>query len=237
MCLQPEIIAIIVDFADLVHLWRLALLAKNYHVEASKRLTPLKKLREAPWKMTMKRMVHGIDSYIVHRDIDNTDCLNLAEACVKGALANVRELTLSGNAIGDAGCAALADAAGKGALANLKELHLYNNQIGDAGCAALADAAGKGALPNLQTLELSGPDGGRGGIGDAGLTALACAKGALANLTTLWLPHNQIGDEGMIKFSEALGKGALPALKVLLVDCEEHEQLKKACQARGIELI
>ena len=49
-------------------------------------------------------------------------------------------------------------------------------------------------------------------IGDAGMIKFseALATGALANCQELQLWGNQIGDPGMIKFSEALATGALP---------------------------
>ena len=52
-------------------------------------------------------------------------------------------------------------------------------------------------------------------IGDQGLLALseAIGKGSLAQCTSLSLAYNQIGDPGMTALSEALGKGALPALQ------------------------
>ena len=76
----------------------------------------------------------------------------LADACAKGALANLEELHLPVNRFGDAGLTALADACAKGALAQVTDLRLLNNNIGDAGLAALADACANGALAQLQSL-------------------------------------------------------------------------------------
>ena len=91
----------------------------------------------------------------------------LADACAKGALAQVTILNLGLNQIGDAGLSALADACAKGALAKVTKLSLERNKIGAAGVTALASACAKGALAQVTTLDVSCNE-----IGDAGLAAL-----------------------------------------------------------------
>ena len=54
-----------------------------------------------------------------------------------GAMANLRELELRDNEIGDAGITALAQACASGAMANLTVLHLLQNKITDDGFATL----------------------------------------------------------------------------------------------------
>jgi len=59
------------------------------------------------------------------------------------------------------------------------------------------------------------------GLGDGGVTLLAGllrCSGSLANLKGLCLGRNQIGDEGMKVFSEAIGKGSLANLTRLYLD-------------------
>ena len=56
------------------------------------------------------------------------------------------------------------------------------------------------------------------------------------SLGTATLATGDVGDQGMVKFSEALGKGALASLEMLFVDDAEHPALQAACKARGIEL-
>ena len=75
-----------------------------------------------------------------------------------GALANLEELYLHRNKIGDAGMGALAGACASGGLANLKILYLHRNKIGDDGITALADAleSSSGALALCQRIVLSG---------------------------------------------------------------------------------
>ena len=61
---------------------------------------------------------------------------------------------------------------------------------------------------------------------------------SMGTLTALWLDNNNIGDQGMIAFSEAIGNGSLPALQKVVVD-SKHErlpQLVAACQPRGITI-
>ena len=78
-------------------------------------------------------------------------------------------------------------------------------------------------------------------IGDAGIEALAKAtiNGAMANVTFLDLSVNQIGDNGMAAFAQAIkptsegGSGALPALTELYM-FEDAPALKAACEARGV---
>jgi hypothetical protein len=57
-------------------------------------------------------------------------------------------------------------------------------------------------------------------IGDAGVSALAdaFAKGALAQVTTIELALNKIGDAGLTALADACAKGALASLKELVMD-------------------
>jgi hypothetical protein len=152
--------------------------------------------------------------------IGNPGLAALADAVGKGALAQCAYLYLHQNQIGDAGLSALATAitpgpSGKGPWTSCR-------------CAGApltcphALSLGIHALLthtfcwmwHTQVLGLSGNQ-----IGDAGLSALAEAvgKGALAQLTHLFLERNQIGDMGMLAFADAVSSGALPALKSLLL--------------------
>lgn len=70
--------------------------------------------------------------------------------CGSGALAQLTELELHYNRIGDAGVTALASACAGGALAQLTRLELQSNLIGDAGVAALASACARGAVPKCK---------------------------------------------------------------------------------------
>ena len=91
----------------------------------------------------------------------------MADVCARGALANLKELLLWGNTIGDAGMTAFAGAIGASeAMASLRELYLGGNQIGDAGVEALAKAAADGAMPQLENLNLR-----ENQIGDTGSPA------------------------------------------------------------------
>lgn len=78
----------------------------------------------------------------------------------KGAMANLKELYLSYNEIGDIGIPTLVQAmtptpGGGGALPQLTRLDLYSNNIGPPGIASLADAIASGALPSLKALTVS----------------------------------------------------------------------------------
>ena len=63
--------------------------------------------------------------------------------------AQLRQLKLDGNQIGDKGLEALSGALATGAMPQLRELRLNNNKIGDAGVEALAKAAATGAMAQL----------------------------------------------------------------------------------------
>ena len=71
-------------------------------------------------------------------------------------MAQVTDLTLAGNQIGNAGLTSLASACASGALrlAQCTVLELAHNKIGDAGITALASALGSGALDHLKNLYL-----------------------------------------------------------------------------------
>ena len=57
-------------------------------------------------------------------------------------------------------------------------------------------------------------------IGDQGMIAFsdAISSGSLRSLAVLNLRHNQISDPGMIAFSNAIRNGSLPSLQMLGVD-------------------
>jgi len=123
----------------------------------------------------------------------------LTFAAARGALSQLKELSLYNNLIADAGVEALAKALASGALPLLQLLYLERNKIGDVGMAAFAQAikpisaGGSGALAQCQELSLYDNQ-----IGDAGVEALAdaCARGALASITDLFMQSNQATDEG-----------------------------------------
>ena len=110
--------------------------------------------------------------------------LTLAGAIASGAMANIVELWLSYNKIGDIGLTALADAVRSGALGSLFDLQLQGNRIGDEGMKAFSSAIATGALAKLEELVLTD-----NAIGDVGMQALAGAvsKGALASLKDIYL--------------------------------------------------
>ena len=168
-----------------------------------------------------------------------------------GALAKCTHIELGGNPASQGSKHAVQDALkrrwldGEFLATHLNEatsLDMFSMKWGDAEMTKLAAALeycrAEGALPQLKRLDLDSNQ-----IGDVGMQALAGAvsKGALAALETLDLSVNAIGDAGMSALAKAItpgpnGKGALPALKELLVDNPEHAALKAACQARGIDL-
>ena len=100
-------------------------------------------------------------------------------------MAQLRQLELNGNQIGDKGLEALSGALATGALAQCTTLVLGGNKIGDKGIEALSEALATGAMPQLKELYLL-----QNQIGDTGVTALAnaCATGAMAHLRVSWHP-------------------------------------------------
>ena len=198
------------------------------------------------WLITHKDELVDVDTIDV-TDIDLRDSSenmnHFATLVRSGALANLTELHLGRNNIGDEGMQVFSTAISSGALASLTHLMLNSNQIGDVGITAFAGAIRSGSLASLQKLYLN-----HNQIGDAGMIAFAEAlkptdespMGALATLTRFDLRYNQIGDEGMKVFSTALSSGSLASLETLLVDNgpvgDGHPALKEACVARGITL-
>lgn len=133
------------------------------------------------------------------------------------ALANIRELDLCGNDLGNGGVNVLLRSPH---LAQLVSLDLSFNGLGDnavfqiadarafpclrslqlndnrtIGCAAIAALARSSAGDRLRTLDVSGND-----ISDAGMIA-ACERGAFPRLNRLRLHANRIGDDGVASLS------------------------------------
>ena len=61
-------------------------------------------------------------------------------ALADGSLAQLQELLVDDNRLGDQGCAALAEAGALGAVPTLRVLDLYQNGIGNAGLRVLVSA-------------------------------------------------------------------------------------------------
>ena len=110
-----------------------------------------------------------------------------ARAIARG-LASLKQLSLSGNQIGDDHMTEFSRVIASGSLGALTFLALGGNKIGDAGMTALAGVA-SGSLPNLKELWLDGNQ-----IGDAGMVGFsrAIASGSMASLQHLYLSFNQI---------------------------------------------
>ena len=146
----------------------------------------------------------------------------LAEGLGAGALPAVRFLDLGYMHVGDAGAEALAAALGRGALPRLKSLGLPRAALCDAGLVALAPALRRrSALESL--IFFHNP------FGDEGLAALVApppaagappppSTGGLKKLKELDLRNTQVTDAGCATLASAINSGALPALKVLMLD-------------------
>ena len=80
---------------------------------------------------------------------------SFSEGDHKLVLANLQQLWLHENSIGDAGIAALLKSVSKGALGNLTTLSLDHNRIRRSGITAVVDALAKGALPKCKNLLVS----------------------------------------------------------------------------------
>jgi hypothetical protein len=97
---------------------------------------------------------------------------------------------------------------------------------------SLSDAIGKGSLRSLTSLRFDDNK-----ISDPCMIAFAEAlkspMGSMGKLDYLSLDGNQIGDEGMVAFSAALSSGSLASLTGLVVNDNEHPQLKAACHQRA----
>ena len=163
-------------------------------------------------------------------------------------MCHTQVLSLFDNQIGDTGMSALASACANGPLPALRKLLLSDNQIGDAGMSALASACANGALDKLEvswcpTVVSLCPDLRLGmctlltrssalfvchmqilslygnNIGDQGMVKIseALEKGALASCQELGLGGNKIGDAGMSTLASACASGALPALEQLFL--------------------
>jgi hypothetical protein len=135
-----------------------------------------------------------------------------ASAIANGSMGALTVLGLSNNQIGNAGMISLSEATGKGSMGALERLGLSCNQIGDAGLQSLAGAIGNGSMGKLERLNLA-----RNNISDVGMAGFsrAIASGSLRSLEVLNLRNNQIGDAGMIEFSRQIPIGSMGALEIL----------------------
>eukprot|EP00325_Prymnesiales_sp_UTEX-LB-985_P033306 CAMPEP_0174717242 /NCGR_PEP_ID=MMETSP1094-20130205/26305_1 /TAXON_ID=156173 /ORGANISM="Chrysochromulina brevifilum, Strain UTEX LB 985" /LENGTH=518 /DNA_ID=CAMNT_0015917155 /DNA_START=89 /DNA_END=1645 /DNA_ORIENTATION=- len=84
--------------------------------------------------------------------LDDHDCEVIAYLASRGAFRALKQLRLTGNAIGNKGAKTLAKVGW--ALPQLQVLLLGDNKIGDAGALALAEAFGRGAFQELTELRL-----------------------------------------------------------------------------------
>ena len=145
----------------------------------------------------------------------------LAEGLVAGSLPAVTLVTLIDIHVGEAGALALAAALDRGALPRLEAVQLMGAAIGDAGLVALAPALRR--LPALVDLGFA-----HNSFGDEGLAALVAPPppagapplptGGLKKLEELCLEYTQVSDAGCAALAAALDSGALPALKILMLD-------------------
>lgn len=107
---------------------------------------------------------------LYYRNLGDAGIAAFAAACARpvSALAQLEQLTLVGNSIGDDGMSALADAFSKGALPMLHTLNLARNRISDVGIAAFAKSCANGALAELKVLTFT-----RNEIGEPALECLS----------------------------------------------------------------
>mmetsp|Transcript_72469 Transcript_72469/g.235401 ORF Transcript_72469/g.235401 Transcript_72469/m.235401 type:complete len:236 (-) Transcript_72469:175-882(-) len=132
---------------------------------------------------------------LCHNNIGDAGCAILARAL---RYTSVEAIDLRGNMIGPKGIKALVDGLEKSCL---KSLNLGNNHIGDEGAKLLA-----GALPTsgLEALHLSSNR-----IGIVGGEAIAKVLADCPSLKELTFDHNDIGDIGAFTFADHLSKSYL----------------------------
>lgn len=165
-------------------------------------------------------------------------------------MAQLTELYLSRNRIGDLGFTSFSSAIGCEAtgssggtspsfnLKNLTKLSVNHNRVGDEGIKAFTCAIANGALPQLSVLRLEGNM-----ISDDGIEFFSYIVGrhvpdCLRSVTKLYLHQHQMGDKGAKALATAITSGALSSLKKAVI-CSPHAknaELKAACRMRLIEL-
>mmetsp|Transcript_18213 Transcript_18213/g.51251 ORF Transcript_18213/g.51251 Transcript_18213/m.51251 type:complete len:787 (-) Transcript_18213:175-2535(-) len=167
----------------------------------------------------LRRMISSCPSALPH-----LICLNLGlnkltaegvtlltRAIDSGALSQLQELMLGGNAIGPSGGAALADVLYGGETA-LKKVQLGNCGLGDEGGVALAQAVSSGYCSGLVSLHLND-----NGLGPATAIAFGSAlREDGCGLTELWLGGNPLTSAGATSLVRALGENT--TLKRLWLD-------------------
>jgi hypothetical protein len=240
--LSDDVVERVPVLADAATIPAFALLERRCSYAAGVRLRKLMVLRRSPFLIPGAWICGQPDLVTLNlcdRSIGAKDIQCLSDACVSGALTQIKTLYLASNHMGDAGLHTLATAFSSGALPQLAQLHLCANQISSAGLSALCSAA----LCSLQLLEVVSLAGNR--IADAGAVSLvtACSNGAMPRLSHLRLERlevgdNPIGDAGAAAMASAIRHDHFVRLSHLHVPrpIGEHSHLKKACSAKGIEL-
>lgn len=132
-------------------------------------------------------------------------------------LAASEDLTLDACSMGDSGATQLASALAAGHGRALVSLALDSNDIGDTGARALAVAFGSvGALPRLERLFLSHNSISGACIGE--LVGAVAPSGGVAQLCSLDLNGNPLGDQGLAALGAAVASGCLQQLVKLFLD-------------------
>ena len=83
------------------------------------RIDAVRRLTTPPFSLPWSDLLRCTKLSLFYSNISDDDVTALANACAKGALANLNQLWLLHNKIDDAGAIALADGCAKGALARL----------------------------------------------------------------------------------------------------------------------
>ena len=143
----------------------------------------------------------------------------------RGALPELRMLTLASTGFGEGAARALADALAAGALPSLAVLHLGDNQIGDGSSLALLLARLRDA-PRLTRLHVHG-----NALTHASVAKLLAPPVALQSVSMLNLSNNRIGDEGMAALATAIRGGSLPQLTELLLHANSHASAEARAEA------
>jgi len=219
-----------------------ATVSSHFAEEARRKRRIVERMLEPPFYTSS---FHEPVLYMSGREVGDADFPSLGVAIRNGAFANLHTLVLSNNQIGDAGVADFVRSCG--GLEQVQALFLSGNRIGDEGVASLALACRGGLLSRCKVLDLA-----KNAFHDAGVSAFAegvlplgseagrreeegrgkeCIP--LPKLFVLGLCGNPFGEEAASSLADALGKGALPSLELLVVE-EAPLPLREACVRRRV---
>ena len=136
--LPLEIFGFVLALCNATDLYAISHVNRLFNRTSRERRRAISKLHGPPYNI--QKPISNVIKVLCCKNIGDSGLASLADACVKGALAQCQHLCLPYNDIGDSGLSVLSRALVSGALARLVLIDLMRNRIGNIGLTSLANA-------------------------------------------------------------------------------------------------